>query len=218
MSHPLTQGLAACWLLNDTGMRAMDVGPYGNHGLLTNFTDPPKRPFNGLQFDGSDDYILAGNHQSLQLSQNFMIEAWVQSNDVTADKTIMARRITANSFQFNLGSVTPGKIYVSGWVAAAEAFSIQSSRVLVNQQLVQVVWAYSGGSKLFIDGGLDNTDNYANALDTGSTDTTIGAWALNGAGSWPGKIFMVRVWNRLPLGSINAMVRSLHQKPYEMFL
>ena len=77
MAHPLTRGLVGCWLLNDTGgLRAWDSSPYANHGLLTGFADPVKRPFNGLQFDGTDDYVSVPNVGPLQLTTKLSLGVW----------------------------------------------------------------------------------------------------------------------------------------------
>ena len=86
MSHPLAKGLVGCWLLNENGgMRAMDLSPYNNHGTLTNFANPPPRPFNGLLFDGSDDYITIPNAQSLQVGASLTVTAGAKSGAQLTD-------------------------------------------------------------------------------------------------------------------------------------
>jgi hypothetical protein len=78
-THPLAQGLVGCWLFNDNGGTSVnDSSPYQRHGKLINFASPPRRAFNGTQFDGVDDYInVPGFHlPNLGTAAAFSVVTW----------------------------------------------------------------------------------------------------------------------------------------------
>lgn len=75
MAHPLALGLIGCWLLNENGgLRAMDLSPYGNHGILQG----PIRAFNGMLFDGVDDYVNLGSPAILGGMSTLTVGAWIK--------------------------------------------------------------------------------------------------------------------------------------------
>lgn len=88
-SHPLSNGLIACYLMNEGG------GPYArdiaknNTGTLTGFANPSTTTsgwgLNGsLVFDGTDDYINCGSTIALD-SSNFTISVWLYPRSFPAN-------------------------------------------------------------------------------------------------------------------------------------
>jgi len=64
------------------GTSAKDYSGEGNTGTLTNMEDTdwvPGRKGNGLYFDGVNSYVDVGNPNSLQITGNLTISAWIKS-------------------------------------------------------------------------------------------------------------------------------------------
>jgi hypothetical protein len=81
-----TRGLIGYWRLNEINSTnyTLDNSGKGNDGqVITGGEDVFSKQVsekygNGLQFDGVDDYVDAGNGTSLQISGNFSISAWIK--------------------------------------------------------------------------------------------------------------------------------------------
>ena len=70
---------------NSATKRFTDQTPYSNHGTSANaasFTTDRMGNSNGaMTFNGTDDYVDCGSHESLNITDAITIEAWVKNND-----------------------------------------------------------------------------------------------------------------------------------------
>jgi hypothetical protein len=78
----LDQGFVGYWSVEGTsaaGTHVSDAAGQGNRGVMTN---GPKlvngNLGQGMEFDGSNDYVEAGNASSLQLTGAMTISAWIK--------------------------------------------------------------------------------------------------------------------------------------------
>ena len=216
MSHPLTRGLVGCWLLNDTGgLRAWDSSPYGNHGLLTNFASPPKRPFNGLLFDGVNDVVNLGNAQSLQIVNKITIEIWFIMNAWTGYWILCTNGIdTFWTIRLNVDTVK-----IQAYIQQADDILVTAgtAMLLTTRRWYQHVSVIDGaGYQAYIDGQKDGTATaWSGAIKTTTNNILVGARSDN-FGPFDGSIGLIRIWKDRAL--FPSEVRQLYQDPYGMIL
>ena len=224
-AHPLARGLVGCWLLNENGgLRAMDLSPYGNHGLLVGFASPPPRPFNGLYLDGLDDYVdvpdaLAYTHFANKQT-SITIETWVKPSSLTGRRMAAAVGEWQTWLEFNNSEAGKWDFIVTN-LAGASYDVISTSNVLL-EQWVHVVGTYDQADvKIYINGSLEQSENIgAQTLRDLGDASAIGANGTADIAFFPGLIGEVHVYNRaLTAEEIKACYLSPYQ-PYgiPMFL
>jgi hypothetical protein len=92
-------GMVAWWPLDETsGTTSLDLAGFNNAGTRMNGPLPVAgKVLMGLQFDGANDYIEVPDQSELNFGTgNFSIDAWIQTNENTGQKTIL------NKLQFPL--------------------------------------------------------------------------------------------------------------------
>ena len=213
MSHPLAKGLVGCWLLNENGgIRAMDLSPYGNHGLLVGFPSPTPRPFNGLPFAGANNVINCGKASVLNaLTGNCAFEAWIKpasSGEGTygtiLNKASINLYMSANprvGFDIKVGtaskSVTSAadSVPYGSWAHIVGVFN--STNVLLYTNLTLVTGTATAGP---ID-------------DHSASNLLVGDNAASNR-CFDGLIALVRLWNLVPLNNAKEAVKYLYTSPY----
>jgi len=212
MSHPLSRGLVGCWLLNETGgVQAMDLSPYGNHGLLAGFDSPPKRAFNGLAFDGIDDYIDCGNDESLDITDEITIELWVYiSNQTENYGRILMKEPLNENVQFFINQLAGG---FTGEVVFRD-YDGSTTKAITIAGLSQDRWTHlvttydSVTVKVYADAVEKGSLNYV-ANRTAGDDLIIGG--NKDTSNFKGLINGVRIWNR----ALSAQdIKNLYLSPH----
>lgn len=221
-NHPLAQGLVGCWLLNEgNGLRANDLAQQ-NHGNLTDF-----EPFssasgwtggnNGtsLSFDGTNDSIncgTLGNNDVGNGSNNFTIEAYINSKDSSSLKAIAGKvRFSVNEWGLHQASGT--------W-----RFQIRNSTVgltvidttpYITNTWYQIVGTRDElGINIFVNGVFKASTLGTKSPDTSNSNFFIGRRTPDNNFNFNGIISHVRIWNR----SLSPMeIQRLYSQPYEMF-
>ena len=210
MAHPLTQGLVGCWLLNENGgVRAMDLSPYGNHGLLTSFATPPKRSFNGLLFDGVDDYVLCTTTEADLAT--FTAEAWFNpSTTVVAQYNLIGHGSSPTDNGWNFAQNGTGLRITFAGVGNYDS----TADILSVGKWYQGLMTLLGTTATFYLNG-----QLINSAATGALAVATHKYALGatpgGATLFGGFIALARVYNRV----LNATeIKQLYQDPYGMIL
>ena len=92
-AQDITTGLIGHWKFDEiSGTTATDSSGNNNNGTLTNGpTWTTGKINNALSFDGTDDYVNAGNPPSLNLTSSFTLSAWVYSNNMSGDRDIITK-------------------------------------------------------------------------------------------------------------------------------
>ena len=134
-----------------------------------------------MSFDGSDDYIDAGNSSSLVITGNFTISAWINLDTQTGYRRIIGKANSTNTrCNYGLGlenGYKPGVIANSGsW------YSNYSTTALNTGTWYHLAGVYDGSNFiLYVNGVLDNTTSVSGfnistaASDTSGDDLLIGA-------------------------------------------
>ena len=224
MGHPISKDIAGCWLFNEQmGLRAMDLSPYGNHGVLNGFPAGGQRSFNGLNFDGVNDYVETTSRDNLNITTgDYTIEAWVYPRNLTG---LVYERGLFNADGF-LCLLSGNRVYhyVSQAAANQEHLSdsgvIPTANVWYSLFVVRRVAEY-GGVIFYINGirGLGTQTSFTNPV---SADRTAKIGIRNDLSTQPfdGLIGLVRIWKRgLSTEEVTALYSS-PSKPYglPMFL
>jgi hypothetical protein len=204
-STSLDQGLVGYWTFDGKDMAgnstageyAFDVSGNGNRGTLTN---GPKRVFGkigqGMQFDGSDDYVLIPNNASLAPSQ-FTISVWVK------------RTGSWNTDYRGIFLAAQGNGFESGWLlhtqegwraqlrwgdGAAQDGAIVTG-VLDLDRWYHIVGSYDGTTmRIYQDGVSYESDSTVTRVYSGTSDARIGT--SFGMSSFLGLMDDVRLYNR----------------------
>lgn len=225
-AHPLSMGLAGCWLLNDggnySGMKSVtDSSPNKNHGTLTGFTYPsttmgpkPGRMGPGV-LNASGTYVNVPHSPSLSITDKISIMCWftmyannsnsglLYKGGLVADQGVYAFGFfqgVANKMSFRLNSL---------------AFGMNSGTTLPLNQLICAVAVYDRlNGYIYINGKQDTkSTSYTTAISTNTNMVVLGAY-YQSPFAFVGQMETSMVWNR---ALRPEEVRSLYASPFQMF-
>ncbi|GEM_PF-728999 len=209
----LTDGLIGLWSFNGpdvSGTTAYDRSGKGNNGTLTSGpTVAPGIVGQGLNFDGSNDYVTMGDNVSnaiwTSVSTAFSTSLWVkpaQSGDEISDSQYLISKdpssgVTNRLFYFAVAASLD--TFYAAVVSSNGATTSDCAGVTPQRGTwYHVVLTYNttNGCVLYVNGVSQNTDATTPALTTGnSEDTEIGS--INGGTfTWGGLIDEPRIYNR----------------------
>ena len=212
MSHPLAKGLVGCWLLNESGgLTAMDLSPYANHGKLVGFDAPPKRAFDGLTFDGTDDYISVPHSSSLSLATALSIDAFVflPTLPAVAGFGIISKRnaITTNYCLGITHVATAGRLFAyDGGVGG-----VFSDSPITAARWHHVVFTQDGSTITFHLNGIAD-GSQALTLGTTHTDPLFIGQSKAATELFAGRIGLIRLWKDRIL--YLQEIKELYLSPY----
>lgn len=209
-------GLVGWWPLNGEEGNAKDLSRTGNNGTVNGATREVAGR-GGLQassFDGSDDYINAGDSSGLSALNQFTISSWIRlrelpsvdgSNAAVATKwhgsggareNIMRINAGSDVIQFYLADESSGT--VSNW---------SSNSSLAAERWYHLLVTYDGSElNFYIDGVLDVSRTASVSVQDTTAPFQIGARNEDSADYFNGDICDVRVYNRvLSLNEIQTL-------------
>jgi parallel beta-helix repeat protein len=188
-----------------------DLSQAGNDGTTKNGLGASVvagRHGSALDFDGTDDYVEVPDSSSLDLTDNFAVEAWIRPEGFNVLAGIVSKYHTLSShgFVFRLGPTTPyNRIDFCGF---------EGSVNLTAGNWYHVVGVMdSGTTKIYINGELDSSGSPSYTLSANSDPVRIGVDYLAIPRYFNGTIDEVRIWNRvLSAGEIREHYYSNLQK------
>jgi len=193
----MTEGLVGYWGFEEgSGTLAHDGSNYANDGVLTSGPSWTKGKVGGaLSFDGSNDYVDAGNNDSLKnITTAVTVEAWAKRTAAAAWHSIVSKNTASDDRDsYRLMSDPSG-------IPSIDIFA----NTAVGTAMTQDVWYHlvgtwdkndSGTIRFYQDGVLKNTGTYTGNLDATTVSLSIGR-DNNGALFFPGLIDEVRIYNR----------------------
>ncbi|MBU0647749.1 hypothetical protein KJ855_01060, partial [Patescibacteria group bacterium] len=209
-----TAGLVAKWNFNETsGTSAGDASGNGHAGTLTNFastgsqdaaagtgwtSNNKKWGAGALMFDGTDDFVDAGNGASLQIVNDLTVETWVKINNIPNDNwqgivskaqflgggnylgyELIVHPPDSGSCPGNYGKFAFQLLNNTSYVLCS------NSRIETGKwyNLVGTYNATTNVANLYINGSLASTRTQDNAIGNSATNLLFGkrSWA-SGAG------------------------------------
>ena len=154
---------------------------------------------NGLDFDGTSDFVTIGNHASLNFLSNFSIESWVK---VPATPKSSINAIFSKNYP-NLN--TPGYMFgFNNWnssdlklVFEPGLGAITSDRPIIAGAWnhVAVVVSGNGTFATFYINGTPAGSSSITLTDASSVDEFIGSMTAGGMYSLSGTLDELRIWN-----------------------
>ena len=219
--HPLARGLVGCWLFNEGGGNTVfDLSGHGNHGSLGGGTAgycptwTAVKFGSALNFDGSNDYVDCGNHESLNITDEITIEAWVKTSTLQTNKYIVSKPKTetgSNGWDLNTGdSDNKLRIITSG----ISPWSFQVDANIYDGVCHHLIGEYDGTKHyIYIDGALIDSQDATGSIETNANNLYIGRLSNYGL-YFNGTIALVRIYNR---GLSSKEIWQLYTDPFCMF-
>jgi hypothetical protein len=196
-----SSGRAAAATFGPVAEYAFDEGEAGgetvedlageNDGTLEGATRGPGRYGEGLSFDGQSSCVTVPNSESLQLSEEFTLEAWVKpEGNFTEEPIIFKEDENGPSYAVGIGVGASGK--VEGY---AEGEEITAPQTVQKNVWTYLAYTYDGNSmRLYVDGALAATKVVGNETFESEGPLRIGCWP--GHEYFEGRIDEVRIYER----------------------
>lgn len=207
-SHPLTRGLRACYVCNDTGLRLFDSTVYQKHGTLTGELI---RGYHGL-IGNASVYVDCGSGTLVLPKRNqITIEMWVDSTEIRVNEDdgvnrnyILYRHAANKSLIFNW------------WIGGVAKQANTDSNLIEAGKIYHCMATYDGGiGKVFLNGIVGATTEAATGtIDADTVNLAVGA-QIGGANPFSGSVHLVRIWD---IALNQTDIRNLLSNPYDMFL
>jgi len=205
----VTDGLISYWTFDDSDMEdgvVKDVWGINNGTIMGDPQVVEGKIEEALEFDGLDDYVDCGNDESLNITENITIEAWVKPGQLINAwyYTIVSKRDDSDpSRQFHFDLRSQGKLNF-GWRLAADGWHEGSTAdVLVEAgdwYHVAVTFDSKSTPKLYANGTARPSAFNGDITDMPASERplTIAAYgSISAPNVYSGAIDEVRVYNRV---------------------
>lgn len=150
----------------------------------------------GRYFDGTDDYIAAGNHTAINNCKT--VEAWFQSTRASTEQGIVSRYLDNTNRWLIVIRASDNKIKM--FHPPASNYIIQSDNAIGGDgEWHHMAVTYDGTLQMYVDSYLQASTSTYDPLGEGDGGTVhIGTYFYNSAttGEFRGLIGEVRVYNR----------------------
>ena len=166
-----------------------------------------------IEFNGSDEYISAGNPTELQFTSDFSLSGWFKSSSATNQRIVSKDDGTNRSYLVQLQSngVVRGTIFQSG-----SGKNNDSSSGFADGNWHHFVFTYEHGvgTKLYMDNGTPTFNgNATGPLDNDPSIFTIGTRG-DGLNYFNGDIDEVAAWNRvLSADDVQTIYNATNNNP-----
>jgi hypothetical protein len=181
----------------DSGTSVKDISSYGNDGTATGTTVVTAYFDKGRDFNGSSDLITVADDSSIQLTNDYTIEMWVNADTFTQEGGFDRRLISktdGSAKGYEVFLATTGKVTFRKYDAGG-AVGLVSDTALSTDTWTHVACVQSSadGMKIYIDGVLDTSNTDTDATTTDTTDLYIGRRSDDASGHFDGTLDEIRV-------------------------
>mgnify|MGYP000070609579 CR=1 FL=1 len=158
--------------------------------------ESPAHKIGGLYFNGIDAYVDCGYDESLNITDEITIEAWVKPAQLAVRQGIVDHADGTHGYRLIVSDVDPTRFkIISDYVFDS---SVESSSVLVNNEWQHLVGVISGTNGwVYYNGQLVGSGTLP-AMQSSAANLIIGKRAYEGSCVVPfnGLISSVRIYNR----------------------
>ena len=206
--HP---GLVGWWRFDEgNGTVAKDSSGSGNDGTVHNATWVDGKYGKALSFNGTSDYLEIAHAASLSPTSGISLEAWVKfarnnTMEVILTKSTAGRDVWQDyALTHEANNIFRGIFRVAGNIRVVNSLPHTDINVWHH-----VVVTFDGQSlRMYVNGVLEGTANYAGALGTSTNPLRVGKQVVY---NFQGVIDEVRVYNRAL--SATEIQASFQQSP-----
>jgi hypothetical protein len=186
-----------------TGTTWTDVSGNGNNGTLTNSPTFSAANLGSIVFNGVNQYVSIPSAASIKNSTNLSLEAWVLiASNVAYYAGIIGKGTTDDDEEYTLAvNPTNSKVYmdvgnvIGPYTNISYSFSLNTwYHIVGTHQRI----AGSSTLNIYINGILLSgvTSNPTIAVNSNSTNVSIGSRFIDGTSAWNGRISTVRIYPR----------------------
>ena len=166
----------AVWLFDDGS--AKDLSQNANDGVLKGpITDTGRiGPF-CLEFDGTDDFVEVSDSESLSITGDLTLAAWIFSRDVESYRTFISKG-NAQSEKINYGAQVINNSHIRFFAYDGTQYHfVDSESVLSPDEWVHIAVTLNSAQdqvKFYFNGNLDATREFAYDLQPSALPLWIG--------------------------------------------
>ncbi len=228
-------GLVGYWNLDEgTGTAAYDKSGYGNTGTLTNIntSNPNGLTSNstsgwnesgrfgyGLKFDGVNDYVNVTDSNSLDITGELTVTAWIKHSHTPARWHGIAYKGEEGTNNYHFAVSPDG--FLAGGMGNGTVWDTQTSTYTVTTEWTHVAFVAKANdfNKMYANGVEVYTRGLPNGFQTNARDLVIGQGYVPAAEFFNGTIDEVRIYNRsLTAQEIIEMYNQTRPAGYEYYL
>ena len=151
---------------------------------------------NALSFDGSSDYIDAGNPTELQLTGALTFSGWIKTSSATYQLMISKDDVTNRCYNFGL--LNTGEVYGQVF-SSGSATTVQTTTTWKDGNWHHIAFVYipSTSMEIFIDGNSEilSTSSIPASIDNDPANFNIGR-RTDGARYFNGSLSNVAIWTQ----------------------
>jgi hypothetical protein len=177
-----------------------------------------------LDLDGTDDFVLVGDHATLDITSNLSISAWVNCDSQTGNAAIVTKynsSVGQRSFFLATNTLLPRKLRFAisddGTSAAGHLLDWRTNNdVLPASGWAHVAFTFASGTpKLYVDAVEITSFNKVadpgiTSIYSSSADVIIGSLNAGSAYFWTGEVCNVSIWDTgvLTQADVTALYNS----------
>ena len=137
---------------------------------------PPSISNKALDFDGTNDYVVVSDHNSLDTGNTITISMWIRPTSVANARGLFSKRTPSEqSGNYALRFDNAGKLQWMVWGSADNSGNVSSSSAIPTGAWTHVAITFDNSNnttKFYINGELDKTDT-SNTRDLASNSQDI---------------------------------------------
>jgi prepilin-type N-terminal cleavage/methylation domain-containing protein len=168
-----------------SGSVAEDMSGWENHGTIygaTYVTDTPSGTGYALSFNGSGNYVDAGNDASFNITDRITLEAWVKPNFTSGNRQVIAKAYWTggegainSSYQLRIDNGQYPQLYLSFNSTSETNVTYQNSFAVAHGNWYHIVGTYDGAKAyLYVNGSLIVERDRTGSINVSATNVNIG--------------------------------------------
>ncbi|MBU0757598.1 MAG: PGF-pre-PGF domain-containing protein [Nanoarchaeota archaeon] len=181
--------------------QTIDYSGFGNNGVVVNATWSASsgKIGGGYTFNGTDDYITVAHSDSLNLTKQLTVEAWVKREGIGTEQVILSKMSSVfGTDMFSLSFYSNNKVRLT--IGAGSSCEIDSISAITDSNWYHIAATYDGDTKLakiYINGTLDKNDTSCLISSFIWTSDPLGIGALHdGSNKFNGSLDEMRLYNK----------------------